>query len=153
MTPHPGSDDLQWRLGGVTAEFVEIVVQSRADAADFWDGNWLACRIEVAGGGCRARCSASLRAEEIADFHDALAALSAGTAHAAAFTTLEEQIALRLHRDAAGRVQVTGSVQDRPGDGNSLQFTLELDQSYLPDSLAQLGRLVARFPVRGIRAG
>ena len=152
MTPQSGSDDLQWRLGGVTAEFVEIAVQSRADSADFWDGNWLACHIAVAAGGCRAKCSASLRAEEISDFHDALTALVAGTVSDAAFTTLEAQLELRLHRHATGRVRVTGSVQDRPGDGNTLQFALELDQSYLPDSLAQLGQLVTRFPVRGIRA-
>ena len=62
------------RVGGEEAEFLEIAALSRShpDCTDYWDGNWLRARVEVAGGGFRGAATADLRAEELADFHTQL---------------------------------------------------------------------------------
>ena len=45
------------RIGGKAAEFLALTIHGRQfqDSADYWDGNWLTCDVEVAVGAFR-RC-------------------------------------------------------------------------------------------------
>ena len=67
----------------------------------------------------------------------------------ARFTSMEEQLGLRLSGDARVHITARGQVRDAPGTGNVLQFVLELDQTQLFGTMVQLGELLNRFPVRG----
>jgi hypothetical protein len=64
------------------------------------------------------------------------------------FTTLEDQLFLKLSGNGRGQISLTGYALDQPGIGNRLQFQLELDQTHLAQALRDLDVTIERFPVR-----
>ncbi len=62
---------------------------------------------------------------------------------------MEGWVALVFQGDLVGHIKCSGTVLDQPGIGNRLEFTLDLDQSYLPKLLSDLDHLVETFPVIG----
>ena len=66
----------------------------------------------------------------------------------AEFSTLEEQLHLRVTGDGKGHMELVGEVADQPGIGNRLHFTLHFDQSQLAASIRELERVTAESPVR-----
>ena len=136
-------------IGGAQREFVELHVLSRSSAADYWDGNWLACEVSVAVGGFRGRFEASLRTDEFLRFEEQARKLYETLNGTAEFAAMEEQVCLELLGDGRGHVQCRGTVRDVAGTGNQLSFSLNLDQTQLFGTVAQLAELLNRFPVRG----
>jgi len=51
--------------------------------------------------------------------------------------------------DGAGHIAITGTVKDEPGMGNSLKFSIDLDQTFLPAILGQLDEIDREYPVLG----
>lgn len=117
---------------------------------DFSDGNWIYCEIEIRAGGFRGSFRADLRSEEFLEFMQELSALGQTLQGAASFTTVEGQLALSLAADESGVVRMTGEARDAPGAGNRLQFTFDLDHTYLPDITSSVDHLLAAFPVVGV---
>jgi len=68
----------------------------------------------------------------------------------AEFTTLEEQLHLRLSGDGKGHIELVGEISDQPGIGNRLHFALHFDQSQLGTSIHELEKVTAEFPVRAV---
>jgi len=63
---------------------------------------------------------------------------------------MEEWLTLRVAITSRGRMEVTGTLLDRPGDGNHLIFKIDdLDQSYLPRIIGSLDEVATLFPVLG----
>ncbi|TMD36100.1 MAG: hypothetical protein E6I95_03015 [Chloroflexi bacterium] len=113
-----------FHIGGESAEHVavEVVAREHPDQSDYWDGNWLTAWIDLASGPFRGKYRAALRAEEFVHFRDQL-------------QTLFE----------SGRAQTEPFFDSH----NVLYFVLELDQSFLPDVLAELKGVIQEFPVVG----
>jgi hypothetical protein len=118
---------------------------------DYWDGNWIVCEIHLSAGGFRGGFQASLRSEEFEAFLAELESLSQTLEGAAAFSTMEGQLALTLTGDGNGHIQLKGEAQDQPG-GNRLHFEFEIDQTYLPSICRSLEHLLVAFPVTGTPA-
>ena len=116
---------------------------------DYWDGNWLACEIEIAAGAFRAAFRADLRAEELQAFRDQADALVQSVEGVATFSTMEGQLALTIGGDLKGQVSVRGEARDMPASDNLLQFAFEIDQTYLKEICRSLGAVVSAFPVVG----
>jgi len=144
-----------FRLGNESSSFVRIEVlrRERPEATDYWDGNWLASAIELAAGPWKGEFQASLRSDEFADFRGELQRLFDGEQGSTAeFKSMEPWLRLKVERsDDLGHITVSGAAQTQPffNGQNVLQFVLELDQSYLPASLAGLADIVKQFPVLG----
>jgi hypothetical protein len=136
-------------IGGAQREFVELRVLSRSSAADYWDGNWLACEVSVVVGGFRGRFEASLRTDEFLRFEEEVRKLHETLNGTAEFAAMEEQVRLELLGDGRGHVQCHGKLRDVAGTGNQLSFSLTLDQTQLSGTVAQLTAVLSRFPVRG----
>lgn len=66
----------------------------------------------------------------------------------ATFTTMEEQLSLKLASDGIGHIELRGEVEDQAGIGNRLHFKLQFDQTQLRTSVSELERVTAEFPVR-----
>jgi hypothetical protein len=148
------SDQLQPEVivGDANGEHVSIRVLGRLhpNSDDFWDGNWLATPIEVSVGKFRGTVGASLRADELRRFRDAVERLHATLEGEAVLESMEEWLTLRLTAAGSGRLQVQGTVLDRAGDGNRLTFKIDgLDQSYLPGIVDSLDDVDTFFPVLG----
>lgn len=138
-------------IGDENGQHVVIRALSRnhPDLFDYWDGNWVACELEIVTGGFRGAFRADLRSEEFCAFLEEAEGLSATLDGAASFSTMEGQIAFSLAGDGKGRVRVQGEARDAPGSANRLHFCFDIDQSYLPHICRSLEVLLAAFPVVG----
>lgn len=138
-------------IGDENSQHVVVRALSRnhPDLFDYWDGNWLACEVEIAAGGFRSAFRADLRSEEFRLFLEEVEALSRTLDGAASFSTTEGQIAFSLAGDGRGHVRVHGEAVDTVGSDNRLQFSFEIDQTYLAEICRSLEIILAAFPVVG----
>jgi hypothetical protein len=116
---------------------------------DYWDANWVTCEVEIAAGGFRGAFPANLRSEEFRAFLEEAESLSRTLDGAASFSTMEGQLAFALAGDGKGHVRVQGEAVDAPGSDNRLQFSFDIDQTYLPQICRSLEVILAAFPVVG----
>ena len=138
-------------MGTPGGDYVAIRPRHRLypDRADTWDGNWIACRIDVEVGGFRGGVDASLRAEDFISFREALQRILATRQGEASFETMEEWLVARVVGDGRGHYETVCELRDAPGSGNRLYFQLGFDEeptmSGLIDALEEIARA---FPVR-----
>jgi hypothetical protein len=129
---------------------ISVLGRLHPGADDFWDGNWLDTPIEAVVGKFQGKVGASLRADELRSFRDALKILSTTLDGEAVLKSMEEWLTLRVAITSRGRMEVTGTLLDRPGDVNHLIFKIDdLDQSYLPRIIDSLDELATLFAVLG----
>jgi hypothetical protein len=129
---------------------IRVLVRLHPGAEDFWDGNWLATPIEATVGSFQGRVGASLRADELQAFRDALQNLHSTLNGEAVLESMEKWLTLRVAATSRGRLEVQGTLLDQAGDGNQLIFKIEgLDQSYLPKIIDSLAEIDTFFPVLG----
>ena len=127
---------------------IDVAGYERAPVGEWYDDNWLRTQIRVATGGFRGTVSAAILTLDLIGFAKELKALVKNLSGAAEFTTLEEQLSMRVLCDKTGHVTLHGDIVDQPGIGNRLQFTLNLDQSELERSIRQLDAVIVTFPER-----
>ncbi|MBX9623970.1 MAG: hypothetical protein K2X82_09195 [Gemmataceae bacterium] len=139
------------RFGGEATEYLALTISGRSlpDSQDYWDGNWLVCRAEVAAGAFRGSVDRLLRNEDLARFLGWVERLYEVPSGEALFATLDGWLDLRLIRDRKGHVEARGQLCDDPVEGNVLEFRLFGDQTDLPPLIAQLRAALAAFPVVG----
>ena len=129
---------------------VDVLGYERAPVGDYHDGNWLTIQVRVLAGGFRGKIDASILTDELTRFIAQLRPLYETLRGIAEFSTLEEQLHLRLSGDGKGHVELVGEITDQPGIGNRLHFTLEFDQSQLAASIRELEGVTAEFPIRAV---
>jgi hypothetical protein len=137
-------------MGGSEREFVSVAVRAyeRAATGDRYDDNWLAVEVTVAAGAFRGQFPATFLTDELVRFRAELGTLNVSLAGWARFRTLEEQLALSVFGNGRGEIELSGTVIDRAGDGNRLEFRLGLDQTYLAEALRGLDDIISTYPVR-----
>ena len=138
-------------IGDANARHLTIRAISRSHPTlfDYWDGNWIACEIEVQTSGFVGRFPADLRADELGAFLEEAEALRMTLDGSASFSTMEGQIAFSLATDGRGQIRVRGKASDAPGSDNRLEFGFDIDQTYLSEICSALRVLVTAFPVVG----
>lgn len=139
-------------IGRIEGDHLSIRVLGRLHpgADDFWDGNWLVTPVVVVSGGFKAKSGATLRAEELRSFRQALEEVYSSLEGEAVLESMETWLSVRVAIDQAGRVAATGRIVDQPGSANELSFKLDdLDQSDLPDVIEALKEVETFFPVIG----
>jgi hypothetical protein len=134
---------------------VDVLAREHPDKSDYWDGNWLTAKVDVACGPWRGSYRAALRAEEFAHFHDQLHRLGEDhDAPPAEFESMEPWLRFSVDRsDRHGHMRVSGRAQTEPffDSHNVFYFVLELERGFLPATLDDLARLMEEFPVVGAR--
>jgi hypothetical protein len=140
------------RFGGAEAEYLALTVHGRniPDSTDFWDGNWLWCTAEARAGAFRGSVDGVLRNEDLARFLGRLEELIRRLTGVARFDTLDGWLDVQLTGDGRGHIEARCQLCDSPAGGNSLEFRLSLDQTYLPPLAAQVRTALAAFPVVGL---
>lgn len=116
---------------------------------DYWDGNWLACRVSVQARGFRGTFDASLRSEEFVTMRDGVHMCMSDLNGTFVFETMEEQVSIVARGDGLGRFTANCTARDAAGWGNLLTFTLSFDQTRLAPLAAELDSLVGAYPVVG----
>ena len=127
---------------------VDVLRYERAPVGEYHDDNWLTVEIRVQAGGFHGKAGAAIVTDELFRFASQLRLLYETLSGSAEFTTMDEQLSLRLAGDGKGHIELRGTVADQPGIGNRLQFTLQFDQSQLGTSIRELEAVTLQFPVR-----
>ena len=140
---------------GTSAARIEVkpLMRSHEGATDYWDGNWIDCLITAAAGGFRAEYAACLRAEELAGFRRDLERLFEELQGRGGFKSIEEGLTIEVVGDGRGHFRGPCRLRDRAGDGNTLLFDVEFDQTDIPAMIDQLRSVELDFPVVGSLAG
>jgi hypothetical protein len=127
---------------------VDVLGYERAPVGEYYDDNWLWVDICVQAGGFRGSVSATILTGDLVGFASQLRPLFETLGGSAQFSTMEEQLSLRLVGDGKGHIELRGEVSDKAGIGNRLHFKLEFDQSQLGASIRELDKVTSQFPVR-----
>ncbi|WP_409466038.1 hypothetical protein [Amycolatopsis sp. GA6-003] len=117
-------------------------------ADDFWDGNWLVSPIEIVAGGFTARLDAGLRANELREFRQELAACpeSGGSAR---LTSLEDWLDLTVTVED-GQAEAEGVAVADHSSGNQLTFRIEgIEYAQVAKVVAGLAAIEEAYPVLG----
>jgi hypothetical protein len=146
-------DELTFRIGGSSRSHVVVSATRREwpQARDYWDGNWIDTRLEVAAGAFRAEFDAQLRAEELLRFRTQLEALHNKLDGRAKFETMEGWLCVDIEGDGKGHFHADCVAMDSPGVGNRLAFGIDFDQTELPEILRGLRAVCDAFPAVGER--
>lgn len=138
-------------LGGSDREKVLVTVRNyeRAVTGEYYDDNWLSVVVEVSAGAFSGKFDAAFLTQDFVGFRDQLSVLYDSLKGEANFTTLEDQLSIRVAGNGRGGLTVTGEALDQPGNGNKLVFEFALDQTSLVPVLRELNEIVSLFPVRG----
>jgi hypothetical protein len=125
-----------------------VLGYERAPSGDYYDDNWLNCRLEVKAGAFRGDFSTSLLTSELLGIQAGLGKLHRDLSGSYTFEAMEGQLVLNASCDRIGHIQISCEVWDQPGIGNRLSFGIFIDQTFLASTLQQLADVVHAFPVR-----
>ena len=127
---------------------VEVLGYERPRSGDYHDDNWLHVLVSVTAGAFAGAFNAAFLTEELVVFRGELARLYQSLSGEATFSTLEEQLHLRVSGNGRGEIRVVGSATDMAGTGNRLEFHFELDQTHLASSFSGLNEVIDTYPIR-----
>lgn len=99
---------------------------------------WVSTDITLRMGGFEGAFQATLLVGDLVDLLEGLQRVHTTLAGVVRFDTLEGQVMFVLTVTSVGHVVVQGEVRDKAGTGNTLRFTLELDQTHLPPVIRDL---------------
>ncbi len=143
---------IEVRFGGEQAEFLSITVRGRAyrQSQDYWDGNWLLVTVVIRAGKFSGEIAGMLRAEELQKLRDDLREFQRTLSGSVSYETAEEWLSLQIEADTLGSIALSGTISDDVSDSyNTLEFTLEGDQTFLASPLQQLEQVMQAYPVIG----
>jgi hypothetical protein len=138
---------MTFSFGQSERERIEVDVPSR-ERAPVDDYDWMTVAIRVQAGGFQGDISAAILSDDLVRFASQLRPLYQTLSGTAEFSTMEDQLRLRLVGDGNGHIALQGEVADRPGDGNRFYFHLEFDQSQLGASIRELEKITSQIPSR-----
>ena len=123
--------------------------RERPDSQDLWDANWLDARVLVEAPGASVELRhISIRVDELAAFDAELQALYRDLKGTAALACLEAPLSIRILGDRRGRLDIEVDLTpDMVAQRHWFRFSS--DQSYLPELLAGLRRVLETYEMRG----
>lgn len=119
------------------------------EAEDQWDGNWLNVTVHLGQSGASVWATGPiLDSIGLMRFRDELARLYETLSGEAVLESHEPNVRVRVaSSDGAGHLHVRAEITpDNLSQGHWFEF--EIDQSYLPATVAQLESVLMEFPVK-----
>ncbi|GAB2775466.1 WapI family immunity protein [Salinimicrobium soli] len=126
---------------------IEVIRLAHPHAKDDWDHRWVKSNVSLKAGGFSGQFACDLMISDFQIFKEQLSALYEKMDGIAIFSTVEEQIDIKIKGDGLGHFEAQCKVMDSPGTGNSLDFELEFDQTFIPQIVNQLEKVIQTFPV------
>lgn len=132
--------------GGADFLRIEIIRFAHPGAELDWDRNWVKSKLTLEAGGFSGQFDCDLVTTDFKRFREQLSELYEKMDGIALFDTIEEQVNIRIKGDGIGHFKADCNVMDNPGTGNSLGFELEFDQTFVPQIINQLDKIMRTFP-------
>ena len=123
---------------GSKSEYVKIEL-----TPPFSSEGWCQARVEIAVSGFRGNIEPWLELSDIKRFATQLLTMYESLQGEAKLQPLEEQLVLVLQAQTGGHIQVQGTAWSKATYENKLEFSLQLDQSFLPATLQQLENAIS----------
>ena len=118
---------------GSESEHIKITLPGEYSAE-----GWCKATVEIALPRFSGRIEPWLQASDIERFATELQELHASLRGEAKLRPVEEQFTLLVQARSGGHIAISGVARSEATYGARLAFEMELDQSYLPSTLAQL---------------
>jgi hypothetical protein len=128
---------------------VDVLGREFPDIQDYWDGNWLICRVTISIGGFRGTFDSYFRTDELSRLRDGVRSSIDRLDGSFLFDSMENQLKVVGTGDGRGHFEIKCTAQDVAGIGNQLTFELETDQTLLSAFGSQLDEALAAYPVVG----
>ena len=106
---------------------------------------WLQGQVAIAVRGFEGTITAFFEPFEFQTFEKELRSLYSTLRGTAVLRPREEQLVVTLAGNDRGGINVTGHAWSEAVGGNKLEFTFEIDQTFLPVTIAQLEALNAEW--------
>ncbi|HXC37176.1 MAG TPA: hypothetical protein VNV43_14970 [Candidatus Acidoferrales bacterium] len=132
-----------WSIGYPKKERIEVELLS--PSADDCGYDWVRACAHVSVGGFRADIQMMILAGDMRRFLEALEPVYRDLRGVAEFTTLEDQLRLKVEVDHVGHVRVTGHVKDQAGLGNRLNLEVTFDQTLLWHTVSELSEALSEL--------
>ncbi|MAB37481.1 MAG: hypothetical protein CL525_00215 [Aequorivita sp.] len=126
---------------------IDIIGLNYPDAELDWDKNWINCLISVKAGAFSGKFNADLMTFDFKKFQEELKSLYKKLDGTANFTTLENQLNIKITGDGIGHFNAKCNLMDNSSFGNELCCEIDFDQTQIPELLNQLEKITAEFPV------
>ncbi|MGE5453197.1 MAG: hypothetical protein ACM3VZ_15305 [Acidobacteriota bacterium] len=124
---------------GSESEYVIVNLPST-----FSSGGWNQARVEIAVSGFRGQIEPWLELRDVEKFASELSIVYESLQGQAELHPCEEQLVLVVQAQTGGHIRVQGVAWSKATYENKLEFSLELDQSFLPQTLSQLKEVIAK---------
>lgn len=128
---------------------ITLIGYSFPNAELDWDKNWIKGLVEVKAGAFFGQFGADFITIDFATFKNELSILYDRLNGAAIFTTLENQVNIKITGDGTGHLKAECKVMNEPSFGSKLQFEIDFDQTNIPKTLKQLDKITNKFPKIG----
>ena len=131
-------------------DFLTLRIHGRVkpDSQSFWDANWLHCTAQASAGAFSGILEWQLRNEDLKRFLNGLVDLDMRVGEAL-LDTGDGWLDIRVIHDEKGQNKARCQLVDDPIGGNSLEFSLLLDQTIMQTIISQIREVLEQFPVIG----
>ncbi|HEX8546197.1 MAG TPA: hypothetical protein VF691_04500 [Cytophagaceae bacterium] len=126
---------------------IELLGALHKDTELTWDMNWLKSVVTVKGGQFQGKYEAEFMRGDFSSFYKGLKRIYSDLKGSANFNCLEDQLEITFNGDGFGHFEIKCIAMDQPGVGGRLEFTMGIDQTYLPTLFRQLQLITDKFPV------
>lgn len=129
-----------WSIG--YAERERLIIEMLSLPADDEGYDWISARATIDVGGFHGDTQLTITLADMKRFRDELQKLYKSLEGEAQFTTIEDQVRVRVAIDGLGHIKMSGHLMDNPGLGNQLTFELEMDQTFLGKTISELDEAI-----------
>lgn len=139
-----GKPDIQ--LSGMQ---IYVHGQQFPDMSDYWDGNWLKVTVHCGAEGASVWVSGPfIHLSELQSWMALSKKLSQNLKGEANLDCMEPELSVTLKAESLGHIGM--NVEITPNHlKQQHKFSFELDQSYLPGLVCQLGEVLKKYPIKG----
>lgn len=126
---------------------METIQLSHPDGSD-WDVKWIDTVISAKAGAFSGNYTGSLIIDDFYNLEQQLSKLDKTLSGKAVLRDLEGYLELEIVGDGIGHFEVSVKMTDQPGIyQNQLVFSLQIDQSFIPEMVRQLDAIYRRFSI------
>lgn len=137
------------KIGTTSHVILNVLFRNNSDANDYGDANWLTTELSVKTDVWFGKYNANLRTEEFLDLKNNLEILYDIPDHDFKFDPMEPWLIMDFKGNKLGQIEIEGEACDKLGQGDKLQFSFSIDQSYLPEIIRNLQNTIKEFPIKG----
>ena len=136
--------------GNPSQVMISALYRTHPQATDYWDGNWISCKIIISAGAFSAKYKADLRGDEINRFLSSLQNAQKDLREVIEFSSMELWLKFKILGDGLGHFSGECVATDTDGfEQPELSFSIQIDQTDLPKIINQTKSLLKEFPIVG----